>query len=111
MPFSNIIKHYFLSIFGADVGWLVVRKRATPVVDPKGGVLGHFRYVLYESKYGVRKYVAINSTLGRKIVATFKDDEFYTNVILPWKEGIRTPGVQTYEQAEQQQTIDILAGK
>lgn len=111
MSFRNYVKHHFFNFVRVDVGWLVVCKHATTIRGTDKAPLGHFRYVLYESKYGVRKYEATEAIAGHRIFGSFKDDKFYTDWLLPWEKGIRIPGIDTYEQALQQQAIDILAGK
>lgn len=111
MSFCDLVRHHFLNFIRVDVRWLVVCRQDTPIMGPNREEYGHFRYVLYESVYGVRKYEAISSTPGMNLSVSFEDDKFYTDIILPWKKGIRTSGVDTYEQAKQQQAVDILAGK
>jgi hypothetical protein len=80
---------------------------------------GHLHYDLYEDKNGVRK-VDISFTgllLAPMLVKNPKSpqmhanvDEFYVAKVRPWLKGLHVKGIDSYEHASQQLSVDELKG-
>lgn len=97
--------------------WVVVHTHDSGlqfVKDDLGKQVGTLHFELYESKYGVRE-VEISFTgfelRNFEVDDYAKTDVFYNTSVKPWLRGVRVTGINTYAQADQQQSIDILAGE
>lgn len=107
-----------------DRRWVIVRTEDTGLVlgdsdsDEKDAD-GHLHYDLYEDKNGIRK-VEISFTGLKMVPILTRDpsapqrhaeaDEFYVEKVKPWLKGIRVEGIDSYEHASQQASMDELRG-
>lgn len=67
-------------------------------------------YHLYENSNGVRRYEITYTGKFRGDTYPYRLDKFFLNSVKPWANGIRISGIDSYQTACQQMTMDELKG-
>lgn len=107
---------------GEDPKWLIVHREDTSLVlasnKDRIEADGYLHYDLYEDKNGNREVevsfvglkMAHHNTIKGRAQLHADVDEFYVEKAKPWKRGLRIMGIDSYEQADQRQSLEVLKG-
>lgn len=68
-------------------------------------------YHLYENSRGIRRYEITYTGDFNGKTKPYRRDKFFLNSVKPWAKGIWVTGIDSYQTACQQMTMDELAGK
>lgn len=68
-------------------------------------------YHLYENSRGIRRYEITYTGDFHGNTKPYRRDTFFLNNVRPWAKGIWVKGIDSYQTACQQMTMDKLAGK